>query len=67
MTDDAPDGTIPVTALFDVPDGMVRAGDEIHDPANWDRCPRCGTDCPADATGCWRCGARFGPRDRPDG
>lgn len=50
-----PDESIPVESLFDVPDGMVRRGDEIHDPANWTNCLNCGVDCPADAERCFNC------------
>lgn len=52
---------IDVEDLMETPEGLVRAGDEFHDPANWRACPRCGVDCPADSTSCFSCGAPFAP------
>lgn len=53
------DGSLPVERLFDVPDGMVRRGDEIHDPENWTCCPECGLDCPATSETCFGCGEKL--------
>lgn len=48
--------TVPVARLFDVPDGHVRRGDEIHDPTNWVCCSNCGLDNPMSYENCFDCG-----------
>lgn len=48
-----------VTELMDTPPGLVRRGDEFHDPKNWERCSDCGVDCPIDSTDCFNCGAEL--------
>lgn len=45
--------------LMDVPDGLVRAGDELHNPDNWKTCPDCRVGCPVTSTSCFKCGADF--------
>lgn len=47
---------VPVDRLFDVPDGRVQRGDEVHDPDNWVRCSNCGLDNPTDFENCFDCG-----------
>lgn len=49
--------------LMDTPDGLVRRGDEFHDPENWQDCPICRVECPADSSSCFNCGAALEGED----
>lgn len=52
---------VDVEDLMETPEGLVRVGDEFHDPDNWKECPGCGVDCPVDSTSCFNCGHEFDP------
>lgn len=55
-----PDRVVDVEDVMDSPEGLIRSGDEFHDPDNWVRCPRCRVGCPVDFERCFRCGAALG-------
>lgn len=50
---------IPVESLFDISNGMIRRGDEVHNPSNWICCSECRAECPADAETCFNCGSKL--------
>lgn len=47
---------VPVEALMDAPEGMVRRGDEFIDPSEYVCCRECRTECRRSAETCISCG-----------